>query len=68
MDDFPQSQKRILEGLDFYRGLIIDAVEQEASNLASWPYLRSRLLKCLGEKGLEGFLKTIIADSQGGQK
>jgi hypothetical protein len=47
-------QTRILEIMDFYRGVILDAVEQEIGESCQWPFLRSRLLKALGDRGLVG--------------
>jgi hypothetical protein len=50
----------LLEAIGLYRGFILDSVEQELSDSPRWTYLRSRLLKCFGDRGLEGRIKEII--------
>lgn len=48
-------EKDILEAINFYRGLVLDSVEYElGSDDQRWRYIRSRLLKCLGDRGLHG--------------
>ena len=54
-------QTRILEIMDFYRGVILDAVEQEIGESSQWPFLRSRLLKALGDRGLVGKVLAELA-------
>ncbi len=46
--------------LDFYRGLVLDAVEPEITEIWRWRPLRSRLLKALGDRGLEGKLLELV--------
>ena len=36
------------------RSLILDDIELELGESPRWPYIRSRLLKYLGDRGLEG--------------
>ncbi len=52
--------REIFETVNFYRGLILDLIEQELSESKNWSYVRSRLLKALGDKGLEGRLRSIL--------
>lgn len=54
----------ILEALDYYRGIILDAVEQEFGHSESWPRVRSRLLKALGDRGLSNRIQIILEGSK----
>lgn len=47
-------QQMLLDLLDFYRGLVLDAVQVELGDTPSWPHVRSRILKALGDRGLGG--------------
>lgn len=53
--------------LDFYRGLVLDAVESEITEIWRWRPLRSRLLKALGDRGLEGKLLELIDSARKAQ-
>ncbi|MBL7672062.1 MAG: hypothetical protein JNM39_16360 [Bdellovibrionaceae bacterium] len=55
-----QKQQQVLEAISFYRGLILDAVENELSETQAWPSTRSRLLRLLGDRGLEGKVREIL--------
>lgn len=57
-------ERSLLEVVDFYRGLVLDMVEQELAGSKSWPYLRARLLKALGDRGLVGRLSEVIRGAQ----
>lgn len=62
-----QSQKehleeRMLEVTDFYRGFVMDIAEQELGSNENWQFVRGRLLKALGDRGLVGKLREVIAD------
>ena len=62
-------ERRLLDVVDQYRSMIIDPIEQELGGSANWPYLRSRLLKALGDRGLAGRIREIINiefDTMGG--
>lgn len=48
--------------IGLYRGLVLDACEAELANQQQWSYLRSRLLKLLGDRGLEGKIFSILKD------
>lgn len=50
----------ILETLDYYRGMALDAVEQEFGDSQSWPVVRSRLLKVFGDRGLANRIRSIM--------
>lgn len=52
---------KILAAIDLYRGLVLDSCEQECADSHNWRYLRSRLLKAFGDRGLEGKIKEIVA-------
>ncbi len=56
-------ENQILETIDFYRGIILDGVQIEISDPARWERIRSRLLKALGERGLEGRTKAILSSA-----
>jgi hypothetical protein len=53
-------ERGLLEVVDFYRGLILDMVEQELGGTDNWSFLRSRLLKAMGDRGLVGRLREVI--------
>jgi hypothetical protein len=53
-------ERRLLEVIDQYRSMILDPVEQELGSSPNWRYLRSRLLKALGERGLSGRVIEIL--------
>jgi hypothetical protein len=55
-----QLERRLLELVDHYRSLIIDPIEQEIGSTLGWPYVRSRLLKALGDRGLAGQIQEIL--------
>jgi hypothetical protein len=50
---------RAKELIDFYRGLVMDAVEADCEP-KQWKQLRSRILKVLGDRGLEGKMIEMI--------
>ena len=52
--------QQLIETLNFYRGLIIDTVEVEMCDSKAWPTTRSRLLRLLGDRGLDGKLREIL--------
>jgi hypothetical protein len=60
-------QRQLLEVVGFYRGILLDSVEQALGEDANWKHVRSRLLKCLGDSGLEGRIREII-NNQGGAR
>lgn len=59
-----QTVEKVLEALDFYRSLILDSVEQEFADSPRWPYLRSRLLRALGDRGLANQIREIMAGGE----
>lgn len=59
-------EQRILEVVDQYRSMILDPCEQELGGSKNWKYLRSRLLKCLGDRGLAGRISQIFAEQLNG--
>lgn len=57
---------QIQEALGRYRSLILDVCEQEMGDSPRWKFLRSRLLKYLGSRGLEDELTKITANNWNG--
>lgn len=51
----------LLKALADARSRIIDSVEQEMSDSPRWPVLRSRILKYLGDRGLEARINEILS-------
>lgn len=58
-------ERQLVEIIDFYRGLILDSVEQELGGSDNWTFVRSRLLKALGDRGLVGRVRQIVATELG---
>lgn len=50
----------LLDTLDYYRGIVLDSVEQECGDLPVWVRLRSRLLKAFGDRGLASRIRSIM--------
>lgn len=48
--------KALLSEIDSCRSQILDLVELECGDSPRWNFLRSRLLRCLGDGGLQGKL------------
>ncbi len=55
-----QLSLRFSETFDFYRGLILETFEQEVGDQHNWPIIRSRVLRCMGDRGLEGKLRELF--------
>lgn len=52
---------RIRETFGFYRGLILDLLEQELGDDKNWSFIRSRILKILSpDRGLEHKILEIL--------
>lgn len=51
----------LLRALADARSRIIDSVEQEVGDSPRWPVLRSRILKYLGDRGLEARVNEILS-------
>jgi hypothetical protein len=55
------SEEQLREVFSFYRGLILDLLEQEMGNSPNWPFLRSRVLKILSQdRGLEAKVMQVM--------
>ena len=67
LENKPKSQleRQLLEVVDLYRSMIIDPIEQEMGDSPNWQYIRSRLLKALGDRGLSGRIREIVAFHEG---
>ena len=48
-----------LKAVDFYRRIILDAVEPEFSGFGSWGRVRNTILHAFGDRGLSGRLREI---------
>ena len=57
-------ERQLLEVIDQYRSMIIDPIEQEMGDSPNWLYIRSRLLKALGDRGLSGRIREIVANHE----
>jgi hypothetical protein len=55
-------EQRLLEAIDQYRSIILDPVQQELGDTPNWKFLRSRLLKALGDRGLAGRIRETLSD------
>jgi hypothetical protein len=53
-------ENTICEVVDFYRGFVLDTVEQEIGGSSNWLFIRARLLKALGDRGLIGRIREVI--------
>lgn len=54
---------QLLETISLYRGLVLDAVEQDLKDSPNWKFTRSRILKLFGERGLELRIREIMGDA-----
>lgn len=54
---------QLIETIGFYRGLVLDAVEPDLRDNPNWKYVRARLLKIFGERGLEHRIREIMKPS-----
>ncbi len=57
-----KQKQELIEMLGFYRGLVLDACEQELGESPRWQVLRSRLLKIFGQRGMEEKILSIMAN------
>ena len=62
-----QLERRLLDVVDQYRSMILDPIEQEVGQSPNWSYLRSRLLKALGDRGLAGRIREVLNSEFGGE-
>lgn len=53
-------EQRVKDVIDQYRSMILDPVEQELGESPNWKFLRSRLLKAMGDRGLAGRIFEIL--------
>jgi hypothetical protein len=53
--------ERVIEVVDFYRGMVLDIAEHELGTADSWHFVRGRLLKALGDRGLTGKIRDILS-------
>lgn len=55
------SQEQLREVFSFYRGLLLDLLEQEMGQSPNWPFIRGRILKILSQdRGLEAKVMQTI--------
>ncbi len=62
-----QLERQLMDVIDQYRSFIIDPIEQEMEGNPNWLYLRARLLKALGDRGLAGRIREILNSQAGGE-
>lgn len=55
--------EKISEWIGHYRGLTLDAVEQEIGTSPNWTHVRRRLLKIFGHHGLEEKIISVLLES-----
>jgi hypothetical protein len=56
--------ERVREIFALYRGILLDAIEQELGDTPNWQFLRGRLLKFLSpERGLEARIIEVLKGS-----
>ena len=60
LQDRETVSRQILTAIDFYRGLVLDSCEAELSEGNSWRFIRARILKAFGDKGLSGSVLSIL--------
>ena len=49
--------------INYYRGQVLDLVEQELIDSPKWPYMRNKLLKIFGDRGLEEKITSVLTPS-----
>lgn len=52
--------EQLLESVNFYRGVVLDSVEQELGDTPNWKFMRTRILRAFGDRGLEGRICRIL--------
>lgn len=60
------SQNKIIEIeriIEWYRSVILEAVEEEYGTTDGWPGIRRKLLRALGDRGLDGKMKHLLTAS-----
>jgi len=62
-------KNEVLESVAYFAGLTLDVFEAQMGHTKEWPFIRSRLLKIFGDRGLKGRVEEIFnSNSQGGIK
>lgn len=59
-------ERRLLDVVDQYRSMILDPVEQAVGDSQEWKYLRSRILKAMGDRGLAGRIREVLREELDG--
>lgn len=54
-------KEEILEIISLTRGHILDTLEIEIGETRSWKSIRSRILKIMGDRGLEGKILKLLS-------
>ena len=52
--------QQCLSAIDYYRGMDLDLSEQEFGEFDNWSFIRGRILKLWGDRGLSGRISAII--------
>ena len=53
-------EERLYEAVDDIRPQVLNPIEQQLGSEPNWKFIRSGLLNCLGERGLQGRIKDIL--------
>jgi hypothetical protein len=66
ISEIEQMRREARQTLNHYRSMILDSAELECGTTPGWKFYRSRLLKILGPRGLEGRLLQILGEELDG--
>lgn len=62
-------REKVVESISYYGGLTLDLFEAQLGHTKEWPFIRSRLLKIFGDRGLKGRVEEIFdSNANGGSK
>ena len=58
--EIQQLEEHTVEAIDYYRGILLDLWEQKLGGSSHWDDHRNRVLKALGDRGLQGRIRVIM--------
>jgi hypothetical protein len=67
MSDSPKVDQ-LFQAIDLARTAIIDTVALELEDNPHWESVRNRLLRIMGDRGLEGQVRSLLGMPQKGKK
>ncbi|OGQ04173.1 MAG: hypothetical protein A2W61_07985 [Deltaproteobacteria bacterium RIFCSPLOWO2_01_44_7] len=56
--------QQIQEAIHLCRSFVLDSIELEVGDKPNWKYLRSRLLRAFGDRGLENRIQQILTEQE----